>query len=160
MIHLRATIAAVLITMPAVAQDRPTDHDAARALAEQFAATIDADADGDITVAEMTAFGDAVFASVDVDGSGTLSMEETRDWEFGMAEMAEFRGGSQGYDVAVAMVHDIIDRDDDGMVDPAEHRDAILRSRTYADTNEDGRLDEEEFLRGFIYNIAMRNAMR
>ncbi len=151
---------ALAAAWPALAQTVPSEPDAARALAQNFAVSMDADRDGEISAAEMVAFSDQVFVSLDADGSGDVSVSELQTWEFGMGDIAAFRGREQAYMAVIALVHDIMDADKDGVVSAEEHREGILVSRDRSDVNRDGRLETEEFLRNFIYSMAMRSALQ
>lgn len=151
--------AALLFAAPAMAQDIPAGPDAGLAMAQVIATTMDTDSDGEISAAELVAFSDQVFVSVDIDGSGGATADEFLNWEFGFADLATFRNRDQAYAAVSTFLHDLFDTDDDGVVDAAEHRDGVLRSRDYADRNRDGRMEMAEFLRGFIYSMAMRSAL-
>ncbi|MEM8850591.1 MAG: hypothetical protein AAGE03_11220 [Pseudomonadota bacterium] len=148
-----------LLVSPALAQTVPAEPDAARALMQSFAGTMDADQDGEISSAELVDFSDQVFQSLDTDGSGGIAAEELIEWEFGVADMAAFRGREQAYATAITFVHDLFDTDNDEAISPTEHREGILRSRDYADVDRDGRLVTAEFLRNFIYSMAIRSAL-
>ena len=152
-----ATLA--LATTPAMAQRIVPFHDQGRALAEQLADALDADADGMIDAAELDGFAAAVFASVDRDGDGAMTAEELASWRYGMADIAAFRGREEAFETTIALVHDIFDRDNDRRVTPAEHAAAIAHSADYADLDGDGVLTREEYLDGFVFNVAMRNAL-
>ncbi|QPH54812.1 EF-hand domain-containing protein [Pontivivens ytuae] len=147
-----------LLLNPALAQTLP-QHDAGRAMGENFAQRIDADTDGIIGEGELLSFGEGVFASIDTDGDGTVSLAEMRDWRYGMADLAEFRERTQAYETSIAVLFDMFDRNNDGSVSVAEHEHALRMSSRYADLDEDGVLSWDEYLEGFIFNIAMRNAL-
>jgi Ca2+-binding EF-hand superfamily protein len=133
--------------------------DAARAQVEESAMLIDTNGDALIDRSEIDAASVAYFASIDVDGSGTLTRGEFLGWEFGLADMAAFRGRSQGYEAAMGMVFDFFDRDGDRLVAREELEVAIARAHLYADTNDDQALTFDEFRSNFIINVALRNAM-
>ena len=150
---LALALGAIVLGLPAAAQD------SGRAVAEQFATIMDADGDGTMSAQEVRAFADTAFGSVDTDENGALSVAEMIDWQYGFAELAAFRDRTQAFETTVAVIHDMFDRDNDGLVTTEEHDDAILRSVEYSDLDGDGTLTREEYLGGFIYNIAMRNAL-
>lgn len=162
---LAATIAALAVPLPALAQSSQGDlnagnaADAARAMVEEWAGVLDANGDRRIDGGEMAEGLSRVFPSVDADSSGSVSQAEFRDWEFGLAEMAAFRDRAQAYDAAMGVVFDLYDRDDDGALTMEEYREAIDRSMAYADFDEDGAMSYDEFRRGFIINVALRHAM-
>jgi hypothetical protein len=152
-----ATLA--LATTPAMAQRVVPFHDQGRALAEQLADVLDEDGDGVIDRAELDEFSAAVFASVDRDGDGVMTADELASWRYGMADIATFRGREEAFETTIAFVHDIFDRDNDGRVTATEHVAAIAHSATYADLDGDGVLTRDEYLDGFVFNVAMRNAL-
>ncbi|MEM7643547.1 MAG: hypothetical protein AAF366_13605 [Pseudomonadota bacterium] len=156
---IRLFVAVPFLVSSAVAQTVPAEPDAARALMQSFAVTMDADQDGEISAAEMVDFSDQVFESLDTDGSGGITAGELIGWEFGMADMAAFRAREQAYETIITFVHDLFDTDNDEAISAAEHREGILRSRDYADLDRDGRLVTAEFLRNFIYSMAIRSAL-
>lgn len=157
--HPLAIAILVLAGSPAAAQRTVPFHDEGRALAEQLAGVIDENGDRIITPEELHDFGDLVFVSVDTDEDGAMSIDELAGWRFGMADIATFRDRDQAFRTTVSFVHDLFDRDNDGRVTAEEHTAEIDRSFVYADMDGDGLLTLEEYLDGFIFNIAMRNAL-
>lgn len=135
------------------------ERDQGRAIAEQFAAQIDADHDGTLEEDEVLAFSKAVFASMDVDGSGGLTFEEMRDWEHGMADLAAFRHREEAFDASIGMAFALFDRDRDGLISPGEYETGVRVAAGLADGDQDGNLTVNEYLDGFIFNIAMRTAL-
>ncbi|MEM9795211.1 MAG: EF-hand domain-containing protein [Pseudomonadota bacterium] len=149
--------ATLLFAAPAAGQIR--HHDAGAAMVQSLAAAMDANSDGAISLEELTETSALIFEKIDADSSGSLTFEEMTDWEFGLAEMAEFRGRGQAYDAAMGVVFDMFDRDNSGQVDGTEHSEAITRAAQYADTDNDGAMSFDEFYSNFIVNVALRNAM-
>lgn len=133
-------------------------NDPGRAIAEAIAAQVDADSDGFIDLAELDAAAEEAMAAIDRNDDGRMTRGELMSWQMGMAELAAFRDRAASYETVMAFVFDIFDRDNDSIVSPEEHRAAVLRSYDYADLDEDGRLTIEEYLGGFIFNVAMRSA--
>ncbi|MEM8818969.1 MAG: EF-hand domain-containing protein [Pseudomonadota bacterium] len=158
-------IALVLAALPLSvnAQDGtvrpPANHDEGRAYAEQLADAIDIDRDGTIQDSELLAFAEVAFRTVDVDESGTMSEAEMVGWRYGMKRLAIFREREQAYRTTIALVFDIFDENNDGQVDRDEHVAAVQRSAAYADYNGNGLLERDEYLSGFIFNVAMRAAL-
>ena len=150
---------AAIAAAPVGAQRTIPTHDEGRALTEQLAGAVDEDGDGIIDPRELNAFAEAVFMSVDTDGDSAMSIAELAGWRYGMADIAAFRDRSQAFETTIAFVHDIFDRDDDGRVTPAEHAAAVAHSAAYADLDSDGVLTRDEYLDGFIFNVAMRSAL-
>ncbi len=148
------TAVATLATPMALAE-----RDQGQAMAELFAAQIDADRDGTLEENEVLAFSEAVFASMDTDGSGGLTFEEMRDWEHGMADLAAFRHREEAFDASIGMAFALFDRDRDGLISPSEYEAGVRVAAGLADGDEDGSLKVDEYLDGFIFNIAMRKAL-
>ncbi|MBM2576378.1 hypothetical protein JQC91_08665 [Jannaschia sp. Os4] len=153
-------IALILLAAPVAAQESyDGTPDYGRAMVERMAETADADGDGRISYPEVDALAKAVFPSIDADGDGAVTRDEMVGWEYGFADLAAFRGRDEAFRATVNVVFDIFDRDDDGRVTPSEHVAAAAHSARYADRDGDGTLSREEYLSGFIFNIAMRNAL-
>ncbi|MFQ6552843.1 hypothetical protein AAD018_010935 [Aestuariibius insulae] len=145
---------------PALAAPLTDTHDSAKAVGDMFARSIDVDLDGMISRRELIDFGDQVFVSVDQDGDGMIVLEELQTWQFGLADLAEFRGRDQAYLTSMAIVFDVMDRNNDQTVSSSEYERATLVSADYANVNGDDLLTREEYLQGYIFNIAMRNAFQ
>ncbi|WP_458791288.1 EF-hand domain-containing protein [Yoonia sp. MH D7] len=99
-------------------------------------ATLDADGNGSLTVAEMEAAHGARFTAMDTDGNGDVSLEELT--EAGAKQMAER---------AEHMLSQM-DTNKDGMLqaDEMKPRGANAeRMISHADQNDDGEISQEEF---------------
>ena len=151
-------LAAALIAGTPVSADPARTHDAGRA-AGAAALGLDGDRDGRLSPAEIERGAGGVFASADADGDGRVDSAEMVDWRFGLRDIAAHRGRLEGHGVAMATAHDLFDRDDDGAVTRREMSQAFAFSATYADTDDDGMLSFDEFERGFILSILIRNAL-
>lgn len=158
-IRLAAVLAALTAGTASADDAGPSRPDNGLAQAESIAATMDADGDGGITAEEALSFAGPVFASIDADSSGGVSRAEMREWEFGMADLAAFRGRTQAYETAIAITFDAFDADRDGSIDEAEHSAGVARSVAQADADGDGAMSRAEFLDRFVYSVAMRNAL-
>ncbi|QFU08351.1 EF hand [Rhodobacteraceae bacterium THAF1] len=156
---IRSVFVTILLVIGAPAVVAQPIADAARAQAELIAGAVDTDNDQHISLEEMTLFGDTVFTLIDADSDSQITRDEQEAFQLGMVEIADFRGRRQAYDTAQAIVFDIFDRDRDGVIARAEHDEGFVRAHAFADTDGDGTLTINEYLRGFIFNIAMRNAM-
>ncbi|MFQ6549070.1 hypothetical protein AADZ90_014030 [Aestuariibius sp. 2305UL40-4] len=152
--HVLAWLAMGLAPMAAHAE-----RDPGRAIAELFATQMDADRDGVLEDGEVIAFSEAVFSSMDIDGSGGLTFEEMRDWEHGMADLATFRHREEAFDASIGMAFALFDRDRDGLISPAEYKAGVRIAAGLADGDKNGTLTVNEYLDGFIFNVAMRTAL-
>jgi Ca2+-binding EF-hand superfamily protein len=161
---LRPSLAALLLiaALPAAAQQGagPDLIDAARSAVEAQALDLDANSDGRIDRAEIAAAVEAGFPTFDADGSGDIDAREFEEWPFGFYEMAAHRDREQAYHAAFGLVFDLFDRSGDGRLDLAEFQAAMNRSLDFADRDGDGSMTYDEFMRGFVPNVALRHAMR
>jgi len=101
-------------------------------------ATLDADGDGQLTLEELQAQGEARFATADTDGNGALSAEELIAAANGRAE-----------ERAARMI-ERLDANGDGVLQQDELRprggeDRAQRLFERADADENGAISEEEF---------------
>ncbi|MDA8585914.1 EF-hand domain-containing protein [Rhodobacteraceae bacterium] len=138
----------------------PSNFDAARATVELRALELDTNKDGVINRPELTAAATAAFPIYDADASGDIDVVEFKTAPFGFSDMASFRGREQAYDAAFGLVFDLFDRDEDGRLNEEDFLTSIDRAFNYADIDSDDALTNDEFLRGFITNVALRHAMR
>jgi len=101
--------------------------------------TLDADGDGQITEAEMKAFGDARFKEADTNGDGLLSAEE-------MAARAAKAVQTRLTSRFERMVK-YRDKDGDGLLSAEEMTSGQLGARfmEHFDSNDDGKISAEEF---------------
>ncbi|MFO6464026.1 EF-hand domain-containing protein [Jannaschia sp. KMU-145] len=162
MIRPAALLLAALAATSALAQETvpaSATVDAARAQIEALAAEMDVDGDARITLDELQAAAGQIFPSIDADASDGLTRAEFLGWEFGLAEMAAFRGRTQGYEAAMGMVFDLFDRDGSQGIDAAEFEAAMVESHAYADLDGDAALSAAEFRSNFVVNVALRNAL-
>ncbi|MEM7709509.1 MAG: hypothetical protein AAF264_01915 [Pseudomonadota bacterium] len=152
----------VATTIPVMAQqmeDAAATVDAARAAIEAQAAELDTDRNDVIDRDEIAAAAEAGFATFDVDGSGDIDPREFAEWPFGFYEMAQHRGQTDAYHTAFGLIFDIFDQSSDRRLDRQEFQSAMLRSLDDADSDGDGAMSHDEFLRGFVPNVALRHAM-
>ncbi len=151
---------AFVFTVAISSQVCAQEQDEAMELARLGFKAVDADANGELTIVEMLDYAELVFTSMDTDDSGGLTEEEFSTWGFGMSNVAEDRGLSPNYKSSIRIMYDLWDRNNDAAVTSQEHEAAILFSRSYADLNGDNLLSEQEYLDGFLFNVAVRNAVR
>lgn len=130
-----------------------------RALASELFLDIDENGDGSLSLPEALAFSGVVQARLDDDNDGALTFAEFADGSSWLDELAEYRGRTDRLETALRIVYDFWDRDNGGGLSAAEHQVGALNAFTYADLDRDLRLSEDEFLGGFVFAIAMRNAL-
>lgn len=114
---------------------------------------------GYLDMGQVSNFGGDVFISMDADESGAVNLDEFMVWDIGMRQFAEERDAVPAFEAALRVVHAVWDRDGDGEITRPEHRQAVLFDFQRADTNNDAILDQDEFLGGFLINIAVRAAL-
>jgi hypothetical protein len=104
-------------------------------------ATVDANGDGQISMAETEAYGEQRFANVDTDSDGALSEAELLVQASARSERRAAR--------MVARMLEHLDENEDGRIQQSElpERDDSRAARRLerADTNEDGVISEAEF---------------
>ena len=155
----RPLTAALLLGLAPVAAVSQPIADAARAQAQLIGNAMDTNDDQLISQNEMEMFGGTVLTLIDTDEDGKITRDEQAAFQLGMVEIADFRERRQAYDTAKAIVFDIFDRDSDGVISREEHMTGYRRAHSFADFDEDGQLSMSEYLNGFIFNIALRNAL-
>lgn len=157
---LAGTLAAPLAAAPLLAPvDASATVDPGRAAIDAFAIAADANRDGRLSMVELESAGRVVFASMDVDADGAVTEAEMTGWRYGLADLAAFRGRAQAHDTAMGLVFDMMDRDRSGFVEAGEHRDGLARGWRNGDRDGDGRLSMAEFRDGFFITAALRRAL-
>lgn len=151
-----AAIIAVLLatTGPVWAQSEGAE------LANLSFVSSDANGDGMVSRDEMMEQASNIFVSMDSDDSGALSLDEYSSWDFGFALIAEETGRVQAYETALKFVFNMWDRDIDGAVTADEFRRGVARDFARVDVDSDFALNAQEFLGGFIVNVALRSALK
>ncbi|WBU57319.1 hypothetical protein [Paracoccus sediminicola] len=146
---------ALAVAAPAVAQQQsPGD------LAQTLFETIDADGDNALTPQERDGYTQDVVASMDLDESGGIDMDEFLNWGFGMGVIADDLGRSTQYQTASRIIYKFMDYDDDGAVTGEEMGRFQEAAFAYANQNEDGALTADEFHSHHFINIATQEALR
>ena len=147
---------AVLAVGSAQAQTKPNGLE----LAETVFASLDADGSESLSYSEMLEFSSDVFFSMDYDEDAGISYEEFSGWGFGIVSIAEDEGRTLEVLTAKKMIFGLWDRDNDNVISEQEQERAIIESANYADLNGDRLLSQAEYIQGFITNIAFRSALR
>ena len=89
---------------------------------------------------EMLEYAELARVSMDADDNGTI--DERR------------------FETAQKFVFDFWDRNDDQMISAQEQSASMMANMMYADLDGSATLSEQEFLSGFIINIAYRAALK
>lgn len=149
--------AAAVLSMPLTSlADEPNEG---LRLAQLSFASMDGSDRGYVDMSEYLRYGVDVFVSMDQDESGGIDLPEFMDWDFGMSFVAEDRDAVPAYETALRVVFGFWDRNGDGMITSAEHGQSLVLDYQRADTDRDGKLTEEEYLRGFSVMVALRAAL-
>lgn len=131
----------------------------ARELAMTIFETVDTDGSGDLSPAELDAFRELIWASMDADENKSISLDEFKLWSFGYDSIAEEAGRQAEFETVRLLIFDLWDRDNDLAVSSDEMAAALLESQAYADLNGDGVLQPEEFMMNYLPNVAYRAAL-
>ncbi|MEN0000914.1 MAG: hypothetical protein AAF940_08515 [Pseudomonadota bacterium] len=122
--------------------------------------SIDGNGDGVVNQGDMDEFGESVFLGMDYDSNDRVSFEEFSDWDIGFEEAAELEGRPDAIITARRILFGMWDGNGDGELTKSEHRRAGMLDFNRADVDDNGILDEREFLLGYSVNIVMRGAIR
>lgn len=122
--------------------------------------SVDQNGNGLIDMGESENFGGDVFVSMDYDENKRLSEEEFLNWDYGFVVLAEETDKELAYRTALVVVFSFWDRDGDGEISRAEHRQAVARDFENADLDGDLFLNEAEFFGGFSIMTAIRAALK
>ncbi len=156
--NLTATLA-LLLALPvgAVAQtEAPTPG---RELAELVYGSIEDNPMGTADMGEFVNFGRDIFVSMDYDESGTIAFGEFTEWDFGFNFIAEDEGQQRAYEAAQRILFSFWDRDASGEISENEYHQSMVSDFSRADTDNDAFLTRDEFLSGYIINVAYRAAI-
>lgn len=155
---LTATCALFLaLPIAAIAQsDAPTPG---RDLAELIYGSIEDNPNGAADMGEFVNFGQDIFVSMDYDEDGSVDLGEFTEWDFGFNFIAEDEGQQRAYVTAQKILFAFWDRDANGLISRSEYHTAMAADFRRADTDDDAFLTRDEFLRGYVINVAYRAAI-
>lgn len=154
-----AAICAFLLSLPiaTIAQtDAPTPG---RELAELIYGAIEADPHGGADMGEFVTFGQEIFVSMDYDQNGSVDPKEFTDWDFGFNFIARDEGQQGAYETAQRILFALWDHDADGEINRNEYHTSLVTDFRRADTDGNAFLTREEFLVGYVVNLAYRAAI-
>lgn len=113
-----------------------------------------------IDMGDVEAFRKNIFLSMDQDDNTKLTFEEFFEWDYGFKLIAEETNKSIQFETAMKIVFSLWDLDNNNEISNTEHRKAMIIDFNRADLNADGILSKEEYLRGFLTNIAFKAALK
>ncbi|SNZ19352.1 EF-hand domain-containing protein [Cohaesibacter gelatinilyticus] len=140
----------------------PTQADEATpggGLAKDIYGSIEDNPNGRVDLGEFINFGRSIFDSMDSDESGHVDFSEFTEWDFGFNFIAEEKGQEQAYKAAQKIIFAFWDRDGDGKLQLKEYHKSMNWDFNRADLNDDAFLSRNEFLEGYIVNVAYRAAI-
>ncbi|EBA14447.1 putative signal transduction protein with EFhand domain [Roseobacter sp. SK209-2-6] len=151
------SILALALSGPELAQS--DDMTPGRALAELVYGSMEDDPSGAVDMGEFVNFGRDIFVSMDADESGSIDAQEFTDWDFGFNFIVEDSGQQRAYEAAQKILFAIWDHDADGEIERREYHKSMLWDFRRADVDDDAFLTQDEFLRGYVVNVAYRAAI-
>ena len=121
--------------------------------------TIESDADSAVSRSENSSFADDVFASMDDDGSGVLSLNEFCTWGFGLHETADNAEQTDAFEIAMQVVFTPWDQDANAQVTPNEYTTSLCYDFQRTDLDENGTLTPKKYRSGFSVVVTARAAI-
>lgn len=128
-------------------------------LAETVFGSIEENPNGMIDMGEFVYFGESIFISMDSNKSSTVDFDEFTAWDFGFNFIAEERGQQRAYATAQKILFSFWDRNGNKEISRQEFHQSMSSDFRRADADNDAFLTREEFLLGYITNIAYRAAI-
>ena len=150
---------ALLLGLPFTAEAQADEATPGRELAELIYGSIEESQTGSADLGEFVNFGRDIFVSMDADENGSIDPGEFTEWDFGFNYIAEDEGQNRAFQTAQKIIFAIWDHDGDGTIGRQEYQKSMAWDFRRADTDNDAFLTREEFLRGYIINLAYRAAI-
>lgn len=130
-----------------------------RELAEIIFGSMEISPTSGADMGEFVSFGSDIFVSMDYDDNGSVNLEEFTTWDFGFNFIAEDEGQQRAYETAQKIVFAVWDHDGDGDISQREYHKSMVSDFRRADTDDDAFLTRDEFLTGYVINVAYRAAL-
>lgn len=130
-----------------------------RELAEIIYGSMDISPTEGADMGEFIRFGSDIYVSMDHDDNGSVDLKEFTDWDFGFNFIAEDEGQQRAYETAQKIVFAVWDHDGDGEITEREYHKSMVTDFRRADTDDNAFLTRDEFLSGYLINIAYRAAL-
>lgn len=147
----------LLLALPGSAMAQ-SDTTPGRALADQIFGSIEDNSNG-ADVGDFVSFGRDIFVSMDYDDSGSVNFKEFSDWDFGFNFIAENEGQERAFQTAQKLIFAMWDHNGDGEIARREYHKSMIWDFRRADNNDDSFLTRDEFLSGYVINLAYRAAI-
>lgn len=130
-----------------------------RDLAETVFESIENNPNGMLDMGEFVTFGRSIFASMDGNDDAKIEFEEFTTFDFGFDGIAEDADQQRDYVTAQKILFAFWDRNGNGTISTGEYQNSMTSDFQRADINNDAFLSKEEYLRGYIINLAYRAAL-
>ncbi len=130
-----------------------------RELAEIIFGSMEISPTGGADMGDFVSFGSDIFVSMDHDESGSVDLTEFTDWDFGFNFIAQDEGQQRAYETAQKIVFAVWDHDGDGDITQREYHKSMVSDFRRADTDDNAFLTRDEFLSGYVINVAYRAAL-
>ncbi len=150
---------ALLLALPSAGLAQSDEVTPGRELAELIYGSIEDNPDGAADMGEFVDFGQDIFVSMDTDESGSIDPVEFTEWDFGFNFIAVDEGQERAYQTAQKVLFAIWDHDGNGEIGRQEYHKSMVWDFRRADTDDDAFLTREEFLSGYVVNLAYRAAL-
>lgn len=154
---LTASMALMISIAPAIAQSEGTTP--GKELAETVFSSIESNPNGMLDMGEFVNFGRSMFISMDSNDDANIEFEEFTSFDFGFDSIAEDSDKKRAYETAQKILFAFWDRDGNKKISNREYHTSMISDFRRADINNDAFLSKEEFLRGYVVNIAYRAAL-
>ncbi|MEM1388776.1 MAG: hypothetical protein AAGG54_14285 [Pseudomonadota bacterium] len=155
-----ALLTAMLLAMPGVSGADQSGIEGRTIAITLFNSIDERRGTGKLNVQDLTEFGETIAVSMDYDKDGVVARDEFLQWDPGFRFVAAELGREEGFVTAQKIVFAMWDSDGDDTLTQAEMRRAMSTDLRHADLDDDGTLDQDEFLSGFLIIVAMRAAIR
>ena len=150
---------ALLLALPSAGFAQSDEATPGRELAELIYGSIEDNPTGAADMGEFVNFGQDIFVSMDSDESGSVDPNEFTEWDFGFNFIAEDQGQERAYETAQKILFAIWDHDGDSEIARQEYHKSMVWDFRRADTDDDAFLTRDEFLSGYVVNLAYRAAL-
>ncbi len=150
---------ALFLVLPSAGLTQSGEATPGRELAELIYGSIEDSPTGTADLGEFVSFGETIFSSMDYDESGSVDLSEFTEWDFGFNFIAEDERQERAYQTAQKVLFAIWDHDGDGEIARREYHKSMVWDFRRADTDDDAFLTREEFLMGYVVNLAYRAAL-
>ena len=150
---------ALLLALPTVSFAQSDASTPGRALAELIYGSIEDNPEGAADMGEFIKFGQDIFVSMDWDDSGAIDLKEFTEWDFGFNVIAEEQARERAYETAQKVLFAFWDHDGNQEISRREYHKSMVWDFRRADMDDDALLTRDEFLNGYVINVAYRAAL-